>query len=334
VLRESIRELIAGQVADPAAGALYLLASETIRPARGPWVLCRISLRTGAVRLGPTFPVGSLAEASGYLWVYSAPGPGSQPAISQVNPATLAVVRPIALPRVPANLTGLPAVVAAGADGSVWLGTGRALMRVGVSTGVTLTRVILPAGLAVWDVTANPAGTALYVAAARVMSGETAGLVMLEYDARSGRRLAMMPGGPLRYSAGGAGLTAVPGGVWVSFRTGMMGLTVHLGAHGLRMIAPPGPGIAKTPPTGVFHWPMDEAIVYGGGALWVATLRFMACLNPRTGKVRASERVGQSPQATNHLIYQFQAVDPKEHAIYGVSVDGLLHVTPPRRCWG
>jgi hypothetical protein len=31
----------------------------------------------------------------------------------------------------------------------------------------------------------------------------------------------------------------------------------------------------------VGHWPMAEAVIYGGGALWVATLRFVACLNPK-----------------------------------------------------
>ena len=45
--------------------------------------------------------------------------------------------------------------------------------------------------------------------------------------------LAEASGGRLRYSVAGADLSAVPGGVWASFRTGMMGLTVHLGANGL-----------------------------------------------------------------------------------------------------
>jgi len=41
-----------GQVIDPAAGAVYPLVSKTNTSVRGPWVLCRLDLRTGAVHLG------------------------------------------------------------------------------------------------------------------------------------------------------------------------------------------------------------------------------------------------------------------------------------------
>jgi hypothetical protein len=94
---------------------------------------------------------------------------------------------------------------------------------------------------------ARPAGTTLYVSA----YGGRAGGVILEYDARTGRRLAAASGVPIRYALAGAELTAVPGGVWASFRTGMEGLTIHLGAPGLRMTTPPrrclGGGAAGPP---------------------------------------------------------------------------------------
>jgi hypothetical protein len=82
--------------------------------------------------------------------------------------------------------------------------------------------------------------------------------------------LAAASGGLLRYSVAEAWLTAVPGDVWASFRTGMTGLTVHLRRKGLRMIATPGPGIAQTRPDGVFQWVMFEDASYGGGVVWVA----------------------------------------------------------------
>src|SRR5215470_1984447 len=103
VLRESPVEAIADQVVDPSAGAVFLLASKTNTPVRGPWALCRISLATGAVRQGPTFPVGGLTMASGYLWAYSTSGARAQPVVTQVDPATLQRVRVIRLPSVPAN---------------------------------------------------------------------------------------------------------------------------------------------------------------------------------------------------------------------------------------
>jgi hypothetical protein len=127
----------------------------------------------------------------------------------------------------------------------------------------------------------------------------------------------------------GADLTAVPGGVWASFRTGMLGLTMHLGAKGLRMIVPPGPGITLTRPDGVFHWPMYEETVYGGGALWVANqVGIVACLDPRTGTTRASEHLPPS-----QLIYQIDAIDPAAHTIFARHYGDLLQITPPRRCW-
>jgi hypothetical protein len=325
VLRESTVEAIGDQVVDPAAGAVFVLASKTNTPVRGPWVLCRISLATGAVRLGPTYPAGGLTMASGYLWVYSAAGVRAQPVVSQVNPVTLGRVRAIRLPAVPASFGGVPVAVTAGPAGSVWTGSDRTLLRVSVSTGTVLTRVTLPRGMAGGDLAVNPAGTTLYVSA----DSGTAGGVILEYNARSGRKLAAASGGVIRYSVAGADLTAVPGGVWASFRTGMMGLTIHLGVNGLPMITPPGPRIVRTPPTSVFHWPMYETTSYGGGALWVANeLAILACLDPRTGAIRASEHLPLS-----QFISRFAAINPVARTIFALHYGDLLQITPPRRCW-
>jgi hypothetical protein len=325
VLRESAVEAIASQVVDPAAGAVFLLASTTNTPVRGPWVLCRISLATGAVRLGPTYPAGGLTIASGYLWAYSAAGARAQPVVSQVSPVTLDRIRSIRLPAVPASFGGAPVAVTAGPAGTVWIGSDRTLLRVSVSTGTLLTRVTLPQGMAGGDLAVSPAGTTLYVSAG---SG-AAGGVILEYNARSGRKLAAASSGVIRYSVAGADLTAVPGGVWASFRTGMLGLTIHLGANGLPMITPPGSRIMRTPPTSVFHWPMYETTSYGGGALWVANeLVIVACLDPRTGAIRASEHLPVS-----QFISGFDAIDPAAHTIFALHYGALLQITPPRRCW-
>jgi hypothetical protein len=263
--------------------------------------------------------------ASGYLWVYSAAGVRAQPVVSQVNPVTLGRVRAIRLPAVPASFGGVPVAVTAGPAGSVWIGSDRTLLRVSVSTGTVLTRVTLPRGMAGGDLAVNPAGTTLYVSA----DSGTAGGVILEYNARSGRKLAAASGGVIRYSVAGADLTAVPGGVWASFRTGMMGLTIHLGVNGLPMITPPGPRIVRTPPTSVFHWPMYETTSYGGGALWVANeLVIVACLDPRTGAIRAREHLSPS-----QFISGFDAIDPAAHSIFALHYDDLLQITPPRQCW-
>jgi len=131
----------------------------------------------------------------------------------------------------------------------------RMLIRVDPVTGANLAAATLPSGLLVSDLAVDPMGRDLYVSAAHLVRGGMEGTVMLSYDARSGRGLVTRTGGLIRYSVAGAQLTAVPGGVWASFRTGMLGLTIHLRQKDLGMIAAPGSGIASRPATGVFHWP-------------------------------------------------------------------------------
>jgi len=295
---------------------------------RGPWALSRISLRTGSRRHGPRFDVGGITLAAGYLWIYGVPRISS-PVAWQVDPATLARVRSITLPPLPPRFPGLSPLVTAGPAGSVWIGSDRTLLRVNARTGDHLASATLPAGLLVSDISADLAGGDLYVSAAHQVHGGMTGAVMLEFDARSGRRLAMRSGGLISYSVAGAWLTAVPGGVWASFRTGMLGLTVHLSDKGLRMIAPPAPGIASRPANGIFHWPMYETTVYGGGALWLGNqLGIIACLDPRTGRVRASERISQS-----QLVFKL-AVDQTRGTIIAIDSRGLTRITPPAQCWG
>jgi hypothetical protein len=143
VLRESLVESISSQVVNSAARAVYLLVSKTNTPVRGSWVLCRITLLSGAARQGPAFPAGSLALASGHLWDYGAPGPGSRPVVTEVNPLTGLRVRQIPLATVPASFGGVPAAVTAGPAGSLWIGSYRTLLRVSATTGTTLARVIV-----------------------------------------------------------------------------------------------------------------------------------------------------------------------------------------------
>jgi hypothetical protein len=324
---------LSGQAVDPTTQVAYALVSRTLAPVRGPYVLECIGLRTGLIRKGPVFRAGDLTVASGYLWVYGAARSGTKPSISQVDLRSLRVVRTIRLPG-----TLVPAYplihLAPGPGHSVWAGlfqagSVQALQRLSTRTGAALTTVRLPAHLVASDLSADPARGHLYVSAAHVVRGGVEGSVVIEYDARSGRRLALADSGLITDSVAGAALTAVPGGVWATFRTGMLGLTIHLRQRGLAMIAPPGPRIALLPATGIFHWPMYEAATYGGGVLWVANQAgIVACLDPRTGKPRATERVSQQ-----QLIYQLLAADPLTRQLYGIDAHGLAALSPPPRCW-
>jgi hypothetical protein len=194
---------------------------------------------------------------------------------------------------------------------------------------MVLTMARLPVKMAASDLADDPAGEHLYVSAAHMVRGGMEGNVVLEYDARSGRLLAEANHGLVTYSVAGSALTAVPGGVWVSFRTGMLGLTLHLRQPDLATVAPPGPNIAQSPATSLFHWAMYAATSYGGGALWLANqVGIVACLDPRTGKPRAIERLSQG-----QLIFKLLAADPASGQVYASDNRGLVAITPPPKCW-
>jgi hypothetical protein len=328
VERQSPAEPISGQAVSPTTGVAYALVSKTHTPMRGPYVLECTDLRTATVRKGPVFGVGQVAIASGYLWVYGAAGSGSQPRVSQVGLRNLAVVRSIRLPAVPA-LNYPVMALAAGPGHSVWIGSFQSLLRVDTGTGAVLARVTLPAHLAVSDIAAAPGRRYLYVSVVHLVHGGVEGNAVAEYDASTGHQLAMAASGLITDSVAGAALTAVPGGVWASFRTGMLGLTVHLRQQDLAVIAPPGPGSTQTPAGRIFRWAMYATTIYGGGALWLANQAgIVACLDPQTGKARARERVSQA-----RLIYQLMAADPASRQVLAIGTRGLLLITPPRQCW-
>jgi len=121
-------------------------------------------------------------------------------------------------------------------------------------------------------------------------------------------------------SAGPAALTAVPGGVWASFRTGMNGRTVLLRQRGLREV---------TPSASIFIWPMDATTVYGGGRLWLAgEPGAVGCIAPGTGQVVDQGRV-PLPGFTPWLL----AVNGSRQLLYAQDGRAILSITSPRACW-
>ncbi len=330
VVREDQHELTADQVVDPAADALYALVPRRIASVRDPYALFRTELANGSVRKGPAFADAGIALASGYLWVFSAPGQSasrSAPAVvREVSPRTLAVVRSVALPP-PGPVSAVS--VATGPGDSVWIGDASVAWRVSAVTGAVLTRVTVPARFAVRDVAVDPAGRHLYVSAFDLRPQGGPGAVF-EYAARSGRLLASAMYGPVTFALSGAALTATPPGVWASYRTGMLGSTILLRRRGLVTVLPPGYGKSPGGPGSVYVWPMGATTVYGGGSFWVANeAGVMACASPRTGMVRARMQTRQASLAGNDLL----AVDQSAHLAYGLGQDGLIAISPPARCW-
>ncbi len=320
---------VAGQVFDPATDVLYTLVPKAPASAVGPYVLEATNIRTGAVRRGESYPGPDyLSLAAGYLWMSGWPSAGTSAVLRQVGLGTLRTVRSVSISTVSwAN------GVAPGPAGSVWVGEYRTLLRISVGSGAVLARAMLPAGLGLSYMAADPRGAYLYVSAAHlVKGGAEEGAVIFEYSASTGELLAQTDRSPISYSIAGAELTAFPGGVWVSFRTGNLGLSVLLSERALSTLIAP---VSARTPEGVYFWPMFSSSVYGGGALWVTTQTgLVACVNPATGRVRATETVRSQAAQLGGLL---AADRPAWHVFGFVANDGyngLVSISPPRSCWG
>jgi hypothetical protein len=327
VLRETAAEQIVTQVVDPRARADYALVPRIASPAGpvGPYRLQRTDLATGAVRKGPEFTVTSLTLAAGYLWVFGDAPAGrnhSRLLVYQVNPATLAVIRSRQLRR--NVLYGAIVTVTAGSGSTVWVGFLGRMLRIDTRTGATAGAITLPRGAFDGGATADPDGRYLYVAA---QGGPVSGGDVFEFGAGSGQLLASNSHHPLQGPCDGcAALTAGPGGVWASLRTGTEGHSVLLRRRGLGSVRLSG---------SIFGWDMAQAAttVYGGGALWLAPDGGfpggeIACIAPDTGVIRHRTTLAQLKQASALL-----AVNASSHEVYALGAHGVIAITPPRSCW-
>jgi hypothetical protein len=321
---------------NPASADAYALVSETTTPEQGPYRLQRTDLVDHSVRYGPLFSEASVAVLAGDLWVYGAydarsgrPATGAE--VCEVDPETLAVIRPFVLP--PARPADGIMALAAGPAASIWIGYSQTLLRVDVTTGAVLDAITVPTGLVVSDVAVDPTGQFLYVSYAHNVGGPSVGAeegaVVYEYDASSGGQLASTMTGPVTDSVAGASLVAVPGGVWASFRTGMAGLTVLLRQADLVAIAR---GTGDAPIGSVFHWMMEASVVYGDGTLFLAQEGgLVACIDPQTGQVRGAETLPSSSEQNDAI--SVLSVDGPAGLVYGGDQEGVIAVIPPASCW-
>jgi hypothetical protein len=220
-------------VINPRTGVAYDMIAHAHARGAGPFRLRRTAVAGQRAVSGPAFPVFGLQLAGGYVWVSGTVVHGSTATgvvFYQVNPNTLRVIRSWHRSGAAPGIGQVP--VTDGPAGTVWVGFDRTLWRLSTRSGIIVARARLRSGLSVSDAALDPARAHLYVSVAPRLGG--AGL--REYSASSGRLLASASGKPLRFSVSGAALTAVPGRVWASYRTGMAGQTILLRQRGLRTV--------------------------------------------------------------------------------------------------
>ena len=326
------------QIVDLALGAGFSLVSAGPTDL-GPWVLQRIDIDRATTESGAAFSVGTLSLAAGYLWISCGRGIVSDatgPVLCQVDPDTLAVVRQIPLPAprraVPTPPSEYPLSIASGPGDTVWIGYGQTLVLVDAGRGVVLSSVPITSGT-VASMSVDPTQRYLYVALSYpTISGQTVDAAVLEFDARSGRLLAGTSAqSAVTDSVAGGVLTAVGGGVWMSFRTGMLGETILLRQSDLAVVGPPSSTLVNAQPDGVFRWIMDASTIYGNGALVVVNENgVMACADPLSGVIRAQEHLPSAEGAGVQLL----AVDGTSGQVFVTDGDGLEAITPPSACWG
>ena len=323
-----------GMAVDPATDTAYALVPLVGSQSHLRYQLTCATEPGGPVRKGPVLKDPDLALASDYLWAFGEPG--RKAVVSQIDPRSLRVIRSITLPG--DARPGYAAMHLTGGYGhSVWAGSTRVgptatLYRLDTRSGRIMATATLPAGTAAYDISYYPYPTEcceLYASAANIVDGSPEGNLVLEFDAVAGRLVATADHGPVTEAVAGSVVTAVPDGVWDSFRTGMLGLTLHMRQADLALTAPTAAGIAQSPVTGLFHWAMYATSVFGGGSLWMTNQSGrLACLDPGNGRVRAIERLSQSK-----LVYQLFAADPARHLLFGADSEGLVAISPPAACW-
>ena len=331
------------QVLDPATRTAYGLVSES-RDSEGPDRLLAFPLGGEAPRRGPTFGLAggysdTLTLADGSLWVGSSAGNGDGrlgPQLCQVDPRTLHLVRQVRLPAPrPGDAAGSQSLVSAGPRGTVWVGYGKTLVHVEISDGAVLATETVPSGTIV-SLDTDPALRALYVSVSYpTIDGRMVDAAVEERAAGSGRVLATTSAtSPVTASVAGGILTALPHGVATSFRTGMDGETVLLGATGLAPIIPPGSGSASRgsdePPGDVFSWPMAASTLYASGSLWIENeWGLLACVDPATGAVRASE---QDRRDNGQNLELLGTENHSRELLASTMGDEILAITTPSAC--
>jgi hypothetical protein len=293
------------------SGAVYGLAGAPFRyPAGG-----------GAPVFGPSIPDASgLVLAGSSVWVVTNPGAGDTAELYQLDPASLSVV---SRQQIPVPLEPLPgsggedavqeaAVAASAGSGFFWLGAGTDLFKVNAVSGAWSGPY--PAGEEIDSMSIDPNGRMLYLGG-QTLEGTA---VAKELNATTGSALRQVSEPA---AIAGIQVSATGNGVWISFRGGLAGSAELLSASSLARLEPPA-GYSGASSSGTFEQIGGLVAEVSDGALWVSGPSVLACADPATAAVKASEVLGTQVTmlAATGVLY---ASDPA----------GLAVIDPPAECF-
>lgn len=286
-----------------AADNVVPISSSVIRLARGAKTPTYSRPLQGAAGLAP--------ESSSLWVVLTDPSAREATTIDQFDATSLRLLHTFGLHVRAAS--SYPAVLAAVPRGPLWVGIGKGLYRVSPTTGAVTATIAQPGALT--DLSVSPDGTVLYTASSE---GNGVGLIVTERSSTNGAVLSTtsIPG-----AVAGGQLSASSSGVWASFRTGMLGDTILLRSSDLRRLVP-APGMTGTLAT-PFVAVMGVDGTVSGSALWLSSYQSLACADPSTGQVRASEPL-PGREAGRVVAYP--------DAVYVPTPGGLTVAQPPGAC--
>ena len=245
------------------------------------------------------------------VWVAAANGSGMT--LSGFNATTLALSKTVAVPG--GGLSQPEGALAVGPEGDLYVADGSNVTVVDPGSSSVVRHINVSGGLAD-SVAVTPDGGTLY---AGVTGG--GGFRLEAFDTATGASR----GGTVMPGSNGGYLIATVGGVW--------GTTGALMTQ--RTWFAPGGDLTKVRSvTSGVDGGLDSAPTYVNGTVWIGGIRSLECLDPASGKVRASSQIpsdsgvpehfGSVAFAAGRAFTTFQ----DQH----VQQDGVAAVNPPAAC--
>jgi sugar lactone lactonase YvrE len=248
------------------------------------------------------------------VWALSSYG-GSSVVLHGYDGTTLDQTASVTVP-VSGQLPGDPAgVLAAGADGDLYVAAGRGVAVVNPGTRQVDRRIIVSAG-PVNSVAVSPDKKSLYVT--------VGSLQLLTYNAATGAQRGASGIADLTSTAGN--LLATVGGVWGTAGVGMSEWV---------WFAPDGDLMRMVHVTQETGDGANSVPSFSGGPVWLGGQHTLACADPATGRILASATI----PADNGVAEHFGSVVIQGTSVYALYLDqaaahqaGLARLTPPAAC--